>query len=146
MQTSSLHNAASLIAKGRMIEQWSSVWINFTPCHSILDFQTALHRKWRILTQPKLSTLLFYSADRHGAGILIHTAGLRIIIKCFQWCNADLGQATVPWSTNKMPGQFLAKVKLVEVLKWSAKNMTARAKKMYLCKFWRPNYWKGKQT
>lgn len=69
------------------------------PCHvrpSDSDMQ-----KVQESLQPKLSSLLFYSADRHEAGSLIHTAGLRIIIKCIRWCNAGLGQATVPWTTNK---------------------------------------------
>lgn len=59
-----------------------------------------------LLAQPNLSSLLSHWADRHDAGSLIHAVGRPwIIIKCFQWCNAGLGQATVPRSAKKKKQQ-----------------------------------------
>lgn len=79
----------------------------------MLHFQTVTHKKLRDSHPAKAfkPPLLF----RHGAGSLIHAAGLTVIIKCFQWCNAGLDQAIVPQSTNKihwtLPPQKKIKIK-----------------------------------
>lgn len=99
----------------------------------MLHFQTVTHKKLRDSHPVKAfkPPLLF----RHGAGSLIHAAGLTVIIKCFQWCNAGLDQAIVPQSTNKIhwtqkknkkPGLFLAE-QTHTVRNETQKGMTERA-------------------
>lgn len=102
-----------------MTEQWTVVWINFTPRHNALVCLASSVQKQEDSVQPNLPSLFFNSAHRHEAGMLIHASALRIITECSQWCNAGAGQATVPPSAHKKP--------------IPGRNHTGRKKKSFCC-------------